>query len=165
MPGGLHQYGRSARGRAAGAVAPGESRALPRASGARSAPRCRAHRIAGGAQAAGAGAGQRHSMTKARRIAIFERLRAANPQPVSELRYGSPFELLVAVMLSAQTTDRSVNAATAKLFPVANTPQTLLALGVAGVKPYLQTIGLHNAKAANLMGLCRRLIDLHQGQV
>ena len=68
-------------------------------------------------------------------------------------------------MLSAQTTDRSVNAATAKLFPIANTPQALLALGAAGVKPYLQTVGLYNTKTANLMGLCQRLMDLHGGQV
>jgi endonuclease-3 len=101
----------------------------------------------------------------ARRRALFERLRAANPQPTSELHYGSPFELLVAVMLSAQTTDRSVNAATAKLFPVANTPQALLALGLEGVKPYLKTVGLYNTKAANLIGLCQRLMDHHDGQV
>jgi endonuclease-3 len=68
-------------------------------------------------------------------------------------------------MLSAHTTDRSVNNATAKLFPVANTPQTLLAMGVAGVKPYLKTVGLYNAKAANLIGLCQRLVDLHGGEV
>ena len=79
---------------------------------------------------------------------LFERLQAANPEPVSELQYSTPFELLVAVMLSAHTTDRSVNAATAKLFPVANTPQALLALGVEGVKPYLKTVGLYNAKAS-----------------
>jgi endonuclease-3 len=96
---------------------------------------------------------------------LFERLRAANPVPVSELNYSTPFELLVAVMLSAQSTDRSVNGATAKLFPVANTPQALLALGLEGVKPYLKTIGLYNAKAANLIGLCQRLVDLHDGQV
>ncbi len=108
---------------------------------------------------------RRKPFTTARRTALFERLRAANPHPVSELRYHSPFELLVAVMLSAQTTDKSVNVATAKLFPVANTPQALLALGIAGVKPYLQTVGLHNAKAANLIGLCRQLIDLHHGKV
>ncbi len=104
-------------------------------------------------------------MTAARRLALFERLRAANPEPVSELRYATPFELLVAVMLSAQTTDKSVNAATAKLFPVANTPQALLALGEAGVKPYLKSVGLYNAKTANLIGLCEQLIDRHGGQV
>ncbi len=105
------------------------------------------------------------SFSMARRKALFERLRAANPEPVSELRYASPFELLVAVMLSAQTTDRSVNAATAKLFPLANTPQALLALGAEGVKPYLKTIGLYNTKTANLMRLCQQLLDRHAGQV
>ena len=107
----------------------------------------------------------RKAFTPARRRALFERLRRANPEPVSELRYATPFELLVAVMLSAQATDRSVNAATAKLFPVANTPQALLALGAEGVKIYLKTIGLYNAKTANLMRLCRQLIDRHGGQV
>jgi endonuclease III len=101
----------------------------------------------------------------ARRRKLFERLRAANPEPLSELRYSTPFELLVAVMLSAQTTDKSVNGATAKLYPVANTPETLLALGLEGVKPYLKTVGLYNAKAANLIGLCQRLVQLHHGQV
>jgi endonuclease-3 len=107
----------------------------------------------------------RKAFTAARRRALFERLRAANPEPVSELQYASPFELLVAVMLSAQATDKSVNAATAKLFPVANTPQALLALGAAGVKPYLQSIGLYNAKSANLIRLCQQLMDRHGGQV
>lgn len=101
----------------------------------------------------------------ARRRALFERLRAANPEPVSELHYRTPFELLVAVMLSAQTTDRSVNAATAQLFPVANTPQTLLALGLDGVKPYLKTVGLYNTKAANVIGLCQQLLERHGGEV
>jgi len=103
--------------------------------------------------------------TPARRRELFQRLHANNPQPLPELQYTTPFELLVAVMLSAHTTDKSVNGATAKLFPVANTPNTLLALGVEGVKPYLKSVGLYNAKAANLMGLCRRLVDLHHGQV
>jgi endonuclease III len=101
----------------------------------------------------------------ARRRKLFERLQAANPEPLSELQYTTPFELLVAVMLSAHTTDKSVNGATAKLFPVANTPNALLALGIQGVKPYLRTVGLYNAKAANLIGLCQRLVDLHHGQV
>ncbi len=101
----------------------------------------------------------------ARRRKLFERLRAANPEPLSELQYSTPFELLAAVMLSAQTTDKSVNAATAKLFPVANTPQALLALGIGGVKPYLKTVGLHNTKAANLIALCQQLIDRHGGEV
>ena len=104
-------------------------------------------------------------LTAARRRVLFERLRAANPEPASELHYSTPFELLVAVMLSAQATDKSVNAATAKLFPVANTPQALLALGAEAVKPYLKTIGLYNAKTANLMRLCRQLLDRHEGQV
>lgn len=107
----------------------------------------------------------RKGFSAARRKALFERLRAANPRPVSELHYSTPFELLVAVMLSAHTTDKSVNGATARLFPVANTPAALLALGVDGVKPYLKTIGLYNAKAANLIGLCRQLVELHDGQV
>jgi endonuclease III len=103
--------------------------------------------------------------TPARRKALFERLQAANPEPLSELQYSNPFELLVAVMLSAHTTDRSVNGATAKLFPVANTPRALLALGVEGVKPYLKSVGLYNAKAANLIGLCHQLVELHHGKV
>ena len=108
---------------------------------------------------------RRKGFSPARRRKLFERLQAANPQPVSELQYTTPFELLVAVMLSAHTTDKSVNGATAKLFPVANTPGALLRLGVEGVKPYLKTIGLYNAKAANLIGLCQRLVDRHHGQV
>ena len=100
-----------------------------------------------------------------RRRAIFSRLRAANPSPKSELNYSTPFELLTAVMLSAHTTDKSVNGATAKLFPVANTPAKIAALGVEGVKPYLKTIGLYNAKAANLVALCGQLLELHGGEV
>ena len=107
----------------------------------------------------------RKAFTAARSRSNSARRRAANPEPVSELQYSSPFELLVAVMLSAQATDRSVNAATAKLFPVANTPQALLALGAGGVKPYLKTIGLYNAKTANLIRLCQQLMDRHHGQV
>jgi endonuclease III len=101
----------------------------------------------------------------ATRRAIFRRLAAANPEPKTELAHSSPFELLVAVMLSAHTTDKSVNAATRKLFPIANTPQAILALGEDGVKPYLRTVGLYNAKSKNLIGLCRMLVDLHAGQV
>ncbi len=111
------------------------------------------------------GKGKGKGFTKARRQKLFERLQAANPQPLSELQYSTPFELLTAVMLSAQATDKSVNAATAKLFPVANTPAALLALGIAGVKPFLRTVGLFNTKAANLIGLCRQLIDRHGGEV
>jgi len=101
----------------------------------------------------------------ATRRAIFRRLAAANPEPKTELEHSSPFELLVAVMLSAHTTDRSVNAATRKLFPIANTPAAILALGEEGVKPYLKTVGLYNAKSRNLIGLCRMLVELHGGEV
>jgi endonuclease III len=104
-------------------------------------------------------------MPLARRRAIYRRLQAANPEPTTELLYDTPFELLVAVMLSAHTTDKSVNAATRKLFPVANTPEAIVKLGEEGVKPYLRTVGLYNAKAKNLIGLCRHLIELHGGHV
>lgn len=104
-------------------------------------------------------------MHPATRAAIFRRLQAANPTPTTELEHGSPFELLVAVMLSAHTTDKSVNAATRKLFPVANTPAAILALGVEGVKEYLRSVGLYNTKARNLIGLCRQLLEQHGGQV
>ena len=104
-------------------------------------------------------------LTPQRRRALFSRLRAANPEPKSDLNYSTPFELLAAVMLSAHTTDKSVNGATAKLFPVANTPAKIAALGVEGVKPYLKTIGLYNAKAANLVALSQQLLDLHGGEV
>ncbi|EQD42972.1 endonuclease III, partial [mine drainage metagenome] len=99
------------------------------------------------------------------RRAIYRRLRAANPEPRSELHYTTPFELLVAVMLSAHTTDKSVNTATRRLFAVANTPAALLALGIEGVKPYLRAVGLYNAKSRNLIGLCRRLLEQHQGRL
>jgi endonuclease III len=101
----------------------------------------------------------------ATRRAIFRRLQAANPAPTTELLYGSPFELLVAVMLSAHTTDRSVNAATRQLFPVANTPAAIAALGVEGVKPYIRPVGLYNTKSKNLVALARQLLELHGGQV
>jgi endonuclease III len=101
----------------------------------------------------------------ATRAAIFRRLRAANPAPTTELLHNTPFELLVAVMLSAHTTDRSVNAATRNLFPVANTPAAIAALGVEGVKPYIRGVGLYNTKAANLVGLSRQIVELHGGQV
>jgi len=104
-------------------------------------------------------------MQLARRKALFRRLQAANPEPTTELLYDTPYELLVAVMLSAHTTDKSVNAATRKLFPIANTPAAIVELGEEGVKPYLKTVGLYNAKAKNLIGLSRQLIDLHRGQV
>jgi endonuclease-3 len=104
-------------------------------------------------------------MTPARRRAIFEALRSANPEPRSELEFSSPFELLVAVVLSAQATDRSVNQATAELFRVANTPAAVLALGEEGLITYIRTIGLFRTKARNVIGLCRALIEHHGGQV
>ncbi len=104
-------------------------------------------------------------MHAATRRAIFRRLATANPEPKTELEHSSPFELLVAVMLSAHTTDKSVNAATRKLFPIANTPEAILALGEEGVKPYLRSVGLYNAKSKNLIGLCRMLADRHGGKV
>jgi endonuclease-3 len=96
---------------------------------------------------------------------IFKRLRTANPHPTTELNYTTPFELLIAVILSAQATDVGVNKATAKLFPVANTPQAILKLGLRGLKKYVKTIGLYNAKAANIMKTCRMLLEQHNGQV
>ena len=104
-------------------------------------------------------------MNAARRRAIFEALRRANPDPRSELEFGSPFELLVAVVLSAQATDRSVNQATRGLFRVANTPQAMLALGEEGLIPTIRTIGLFRTKARNLIRLCRILVEQHGGQV
>jgi endonuclease-3 len=104
-------------------------------------------------------------MHPATRRAIYRRLRAANPAPTTELEHQSPFELLVAVMLSAHTTDKSVNAATRKLFPLANTPAAIVALGVEGVKPYIKPVGLYNTKARNLVGLARQLIERHGGEV
>ncbi len=104
-------------------------------------------------------------MHAATRRAIFRRLKAANPAPTTELTHSSPFELLVAVMLSAHTTDKSVNAATRNLFAVANTPAAILALGVEGLKPYIRSVGLYNTKAQNLSGLCRQLVEKHGGQV
>jgi len=104
-------------------------------------------------------------MHPATRRALYRRLRDANPHPRSELEYSSPFELLVAVMLSAHTTDKSVNAATRKLFPAANTPGALVALGVEGVKPYLRAVGLYNAKSNHLIGLSRQILERHGGQV
>src|SRR6266571_6232133 len=96
---------------------------------------------------------------------IFARLRRQNPNPRSELEYRTPYELLVAVVLSAQATDKSVNVATARLFPVANTPQAILKLGEAGLIRYIQAIGLYRAKAKNIVALSRRLIDEHGGEV
>jgi endonuclease-3 len=100
-----------------------------------------------------------------KRRAIYERLRAQNPNPRSELEYASPFELLVAVVLSAQATDKSVNIATARLFPKANTPQAIAKLGEEGLIPYIQTIGLYRTKAKNVVALSRQLVEKHGGQV
>jgi len=100
-----------------------------------------------------------------KRYAIFERLREAMPAPEPELSYGSVFELLIAVILSAQATDVSVNLATRKLYPVANTPQALLALGVEGITPYIRNIGLYNSKARNIIKTCQALIEQHGGEV
>jgi endonuclease III len=96
---------------------------------------------------------------------IFARLRAANPQPRTELTYASVFELLVAVILSAQATDKSVNKATAELFRAANTPAAILALGAKGLSKYIQSIGLYNAKAKNIIAMCRLLLERHGGEV
>lgn len=104
-------------------------------------------------------------MPKADVVEMFTRLRELNPHPKTELEYTSPFELLVAVALSAQATDVGVNKATRKLFPVANTPQAILALGEDGLKKYIATIGLFNAKAKNVIATCALLIDRHGGEV
>lgn len=104
-------------------------------------------------------------MNKDKRIQIFSRLRDANPNPQTELEYSSDFELLIAVLLSAQATDVSVNKATRKLYPVANTPETLLELGEDGLKDYIKTIGLFNSKAKNVIKLCEILLKDHNGEV
>jgi endonuclease-3 len=104
-------------------------------------------------------------MKPAERHEFFSRLRALNPEPRTELDYRTPFELLVAVVLSAQATDKSVNLATRRLFPLANTPASILALGVEGLTPYVRHIGLFNAKAKNVIELCRLLIEQHDGEV
>jgi endonuclease-3 len=104
-------------------------------------------------------------MNNRKRREIFTRFRNANPEPVTELGYRTPFELLVAVILSAQATDKGVNLATGKLFKVANTPQGLLALGERGLKRYIKTIGLFNTKARNILATCRALIERHGGEV
>ncbi len=97
--------------------------------------------------------------------ALYAALRDANPEPRSELEFGTPFELLIAVILSAQATDRSVNVATRSLYPVANTPATLLALGVEGITPYIRHIGLWSTKARNVIETCRLLLERHAGEV
>lgn len=104
-------------------------------------------------------------MNKQKRIEMLSRLRAANPQPTTELEFSNPFELLIAVLLSAQATDVSVNKATKGLFAAANNPADMLALGVDGVKNFIKTIGLFNSKAENVIKTCQLLLDKHQGQV
>ena len=104
-------------------------------------------------------------MNKQKRIEMLSRLRAANPNPTTELEYSSPFELLIAVLLSAQATDVGVNKATRHLFPAARTPQAMLDLGVDGVKHYIKTIGLFNTKAENVIKTCRILVEQHGGEV
>ena len=104
-------------------------------------------------------------MNADKRRTIFERLRAANPSPTTELEYSTPFELLIAVILSAQATDVSVNKATRSLFPAAPTPEAMLALGEEGVRSHIRNIGLFNAKAKNVVATCRLLVDCHGGEV
>ncbi len=104
-------------------------------------------------------------MNNAKRQLIFERLREANPNPETELEYATPFELLIAVLLSAQATDVGVNKATRKLYPVANTPQAILDLGLDELTEYIRTIGLYKTKAKNVMATCRILVDQHGGEV
>lgn len=104
-------------------------------------------------------------MNKTKRIEIFSRLREDNPHPTTELNFTNPFELLIAVILSAQATDKGVNKATALLYPVANTPEAIVALGEDGLKEYIKTIGLYNSKGKNIIKACRMLIDLHNSEV
>lgn len=104
-------------------------------------------------------------MNPEKRRQIFERLKAANPHPTTELEYTTPFELLIAVILSAQATDVSVNKATRRLYPIANTPAQIYALGIDGLIPYVQTIGLYRNKAKNVIETCRILLEQHDGEV
>ena len=104
-------------------------------------------------------------MNRDKRHQIFSRLRDDNPKPTTELNFNSTFELLIAVILSAQATDKSVNIATAKLYPVANTPEAIYKLGLDGLKKYIKTIGLYNSKAANIIKTCKILIDQHNSIV
>ncbi|WP_286239579.1 endonuclease III [Neptuniibacter halophilus] len=104
-------------------------------------------------------------MNKQKRYEIFSRWREDNPNPTTELEYSTPFELLIAVILSAQATDVGVNKATRKLYPVANTPEAIYALGVDGLKEYIKTIGLFNAKAENVIKTCKALIEKHHSEV
>src|SRR5210317_1741986 len=104
-------------------------------------------------------------MNKDKRYEIFSRLQKDNPHPTTELEFNSTFELLIAVILSAQATDKGVNIATAKLFPAANTPEAIYALGEEGLKEYIKTIGLFNSKAKNIIQTCRILMDEHSSEV
>ncbi|RDH81515.1 MAG: endonuclease III [endosymbiont of Galathealinum brachiosum] len=104
-------------------------------------------------------------MNKLKRSEIFSRLQAEDPEPKTELEYTSPFELLVAVALSAQSTDKGVNKATRKLFAIANTPEKILKLGESGLKKHIKTIGLYNTKATNIIKTCKMLIELHNSEV
>jgi len=104
-------------------------------------------------------------MNATKRREIFLRLQAGNPHPATELQYSTPFELLVAVILSAQATDKSVNLATRKLFPVANTPQKILGLGEDGLREYVQRIGLYQTKSKHILQMCRLLLERHHGEV
>jgi endonuclease-3 len=104
-------------------------------------------------------------MNKDKRLKLLTRLRDDNPHPTTELNFSTPFELLISVLLSAQSTDVGVNKATDKLYPVANTPQAIYNLGLEGLKGYIKTIGLFNTKAANTIKTCKMLIDLHGGEV
>lgn len=104
-------------------------------------------------------------MNQQKRITMLKRWRDANPHPTTELKFNSPFELLIAVLLSAQATDVSVNKAMAKMFPVANTPERVYALGVDGVKEFIKTIGLFNTKAVNVIKTCKMLIELHNSEI
>ena len=106
-----------------------------------------------------------HELNTAKRTEIFRRLRDANPAPTTELAYQTPFELLVSVVLSAQATDKSVNLATARLFPVANTPQAILALGESGLTPFIRSIGLYRTKAKNILAACTDLLEKFGGEV
>jgi endonuclease-3 len=105
------------------------------------------------------------SMNASKRLAIFDRLAETIPEPTTELQYTTPFELLIAVVLSAQATDKGVNKATAKLFPIANTPEKILALGLDSLKEYIKTINLYPGKAAYIIALCRQLLAEHHGEV
>ena len=104
-------------------------------------------------------------MNKEKRTEIFTRLRKDNPHPKTELHHNSTFELLIAVILSAQSTDKGVNKAMDVMFPIANTPEAILALGVNGLKEYIKTIGLYNSKAENIIKTCKMLIELHHSEV